>query len=363
LNMEPADTHREILEKIRSSAMHRNGCPAGAQRLIAILDGWLLDDEQRAALDRNAHNWFYLHAAAYLKHQKDIVKNRQRLGIPQREQAQAVAEIVQSADRPADQWVPGQRVQTADPRATINKDLLAAALALAERLDLQQPATLDRIRQAVRGSSNRSIKNGLKAFSVEYIGPHPRQLATVLVRVHCRNAELHRGLKHYETRAACFLGVLNKVVRPRFLFNKIRFEIRADGYDPMDFKFVVDGSAALQLFMGNTLYGDKRVFLRELVQNAVDACRLRSLREPGYTPAIAVRLNAAEDVLSVTDNGIGMDRRWMEKYFLNVGISFYRSGEAGDLSASSGLQVTFISNFGIGFLSTFLVAHRNFMQS
>jgi len=359
--MEMVHAHREEIEKIRSALTHYKESPAHAQRIIPMLNGWLMDDEQRAALDGDARNWFYLHAAAYLKHQEDIVKNRTRLGIPEREHAQAVAEIVQSANRPAEQWHPAPSGQAAGRRAMFRMDLLAGALALAERLDLHHPETRERIRQWVNrstGSVNSVNKEVGKIFSVEHIGPHPHQPATILVQIHCRDAGLHRGLKHYETEAERFLGLLNKVVRPRFLFNKIRFEIRADGYDPMDFKFAVDGSAALQLFMGNTLYGDKRVFLRELVQNAVDACRLRSLWEPGYTPAIDVCLNAAEDILSVTDNGIGMDRRWMEKYFLNVGISFYRSGEAGDFSDASGPQVSFISNFGIGFLSTFLVARR-----
>jgi len=69
-------------------------------------------------------------------------------------------------------------------------------------------------------------------------------------------------------------------------------------------------------------------------------------------------LHAAAYLLSeknnVKDNGIGMNRYWLEKYFLNIGISFYKSGELGDIFGSSGLQMGFISNFGIGFLSTFL---------
>lgn len=98
MDMELADTHRETLEKIRSALIHRKESPAHAQRLISMLNGWLMDDEQHAALDGDARNWFYLHAAAYLKHQEDIVKNRTRLGIPEQEHAQAVAEIVQSAN-------------------------------------------------------------------------------------------------------------------------------------------------------------------------------------------------------------------------------------------------------------------------
>ena len=64
------------------------------------------------------------------------------------------------------------------------------------------------------------------------------------------------------------------------------YEIEPVGYQPVDLKFNVDTSAALQLFMGNRLYSDKRVFLRELIQNAVDACSLRKLTDNTYSPAI-----------------------------------------------------------------------------
>jgi hypothetical protein len=48
-----------------------------------------------------------------------------------------------------------------------------------------------------------------KIFSIEHIGPHPHQPATILVQIHCRDAGLHRGLKNYETEAERFLGLLN----------------------------------------------------------------------------------------------------------------------------------------------------------
>ncbi len=54
-------------------------------------------------------------------------------------------------------------------------------------------------------------------------------------------------------------------IRPRFLFADLIYEIEPTGYQPVDLKYTVDTAAALQLFMGNRLYADKRVFLRELI--------------------------------------------------------------------------------------------------
>jgi molecular chaperone HtpG len=60
----------------------------------------------------------------------------------------------------------------------------------------------------------------------------------------------------------------------------------------------------------------------------------------------------------VRDNGIGMTRQWIEKYFLAIGISFYQSSEIRNVNRNQGIDVSFISQFGIGFLSSFQVADK-----
>ena len=72
----------------------------------------------------------------------------------------------------------------------------------------------------------------------------------------------------------------------------------------------------LQLFMGDTRYADRRVFLREPIQNAVAACNLRTLFEPEYTPAIRIDFDADISRIKIRDNGIGVSKQWIGKYFL-----------------------------------------------
>ena len=178
------------------------------------------------------------------------------------------------------------------------------------------------------------------------------------MQVHCRDAEVHRALKRYESYLQRLLYNLNRIIRPRFLFTAVRFEITPQDYQPIDFKFGVDTSSALQLFAGNTLYKDRRVFLRELVQNAVDACNLRQMHEPGFIPSIGIEFSPNLDKITFRDNGIGMSKQWIEKYFLNIGLSFYQSDEIIRINRDAKIQFSFISQFGIGFLSSFLVAQQ-----
>ena len=138
----------------------------------------------------------------------------------------------------------------------------------------------------------------------------------------------------------------------------IMFEIEPEGYTPADLRFSVDSSAALKLFTGNRLYADKRTFLRELIQNAIDACHLRKMLEPDYVPEIAFAFKEDISIVTIRDNGIGMDRQWLEKYFLKIGISFYQSDEIRRINRDARIDFNFISQFGIGFLSSFLVADK-----
>src|SRR5207302_9900487 len=69
--------------------------------------------------------------------------------------------------------------------------------------------------------------------------------------------------------------------------------------------------------MIHSLYGNKEIFLRELVSNASDACdKLRfdaiadaALHEDGAALEIRVSYDKSARTITVSDNGIGMSRQ------------------------------------------------------
>ncbi|HEV2783793.1 MAG TPA: HD domain-containing protein [Actinophytocola sp.] len=145
-----------------------------------------------------------------------------------------------------------------------------------------------------------------------------------------------------------------------------RTGIQSDGYLYGDYKFTLDRHAVLNLFMGDRLYADPYVFIRELLQNAIDACRLNVYLHDADPDSMEVRVSAWEDDagnywLRVDDTGVGMDREIVEKYFLGVGRSYYNSDELqADVLRKNKPQQKFvaISRFGIGVLSSFIVGDR-----
>jgi hypothetical protein len=326
------------------------------ERMLTMLESWLIDQEQKNALYRNTWNIFFLVASVYLKEIKR--EHRSFPGITDNGLMSIIDEIIHACDTFSENDTGAHESRWFDAYGEVRIDLLCAVIALAERLDLLHQKTLDRICHRMLGPTTDNRLKLPRLFSVEHIGPHPDIPAAIRIRCRCRDPEVHRALKHYEIAVNRFLDRLNRSVRPRFLYVKAITEIEADGYEPLDLKFAVDTSAALELFAGNRLYTDKRVFLRELVQNAVDACNLRKLFDPDVPSSITISFRESENRISIKDNGIGMDRQWLEKYFMNIGISFYRSDEFSDAVGSSDLRFSFISTFGIGFLSTFLVSER-----
>jgi hypothetical protein len=356
---------------------------------LNMLESWLLDTEQQQMLGLNPLNVFLLHAGAYLAvigrvgGDKNLaiksssieegqisspLENRVAaitathwagLGFSSPEEAELAANICRAmGDTPlrADGGADVQEVAVSGE--SLNPSLLAAGLRLARALDLADGRARRELLGLLPDGTALTRATLAQSYDVLATGPHRHFPGTIRVKLRCRHAEVHRALKRYETRVQKLLADLNRQVTPRFLFSDCRFEIDARGYDPVDLKFTVDSSAALQLFTGNRLYADRRAFLRELLQNAIDACHLRTLVESDYTPAITIRFQDDIRIVSVCDNGIGMDRQWIEKYFLQIGISFYQSGRIRRIDRDRGVGLSFISQFGIGFLSSFLVAEK-----
>ncbi|CAB1061591.1 hypothetical protein D1BOALGB6SA_6366 [Olavius sp. associated proteobacterium Delta 1] len=377
-----------ITHRIESSDQGTPGKKTGDQA-IEILESWLMDDEQKRHLEANVWDIFFLYAASSLlppRHadgansfaERTVPENISETSlIPEaakifwppfdladQQQSEILALIGQgylAASTMAEAIPP--RVAY-DKENTVNIQFLAACLRLAMGFNLTAPDTLNHLRNLLPPAAAAPQASALsERFTVASTGAHPHVQATILVQVHCRDAEVHRALKRYESYLQRLLYNLNRTVRPRFLFTAVCFEITPQDYRPIDFKFGVDTSSALQLFAGNTLYKDRRVFLRELVQNAVDACNLRQMQEPGFSPSIGIEFSPDLDKITFRDNGIGMSKQWIEKYFLNIGLSFYQSDEITRINRDAKIQFSFISQFGIGFLSSFLVAQQVIMKT
>ncbi|MDT0317820.1 HSP90 family protein [Streptomyces millisiae] len=117
--------------------------------------------------------------------------------------------------------------------------------------------------------------------------------------------------------------------------------------------FQVDLRGLVDL-LSHHLYSSPRVYLRELLQNAVDAVTARAAATPGAPARITVRTG---EVLSVTDTGIGLTEADVHTFLATIGRSSKRA-EGGGLDAAglAAAREDLIGQFGIGLLACFVVA-------
>lgn len=128
--------------------------------------------------------------------------------------------------------------------------------------------------------------------------------------------------------------------------------------------FQTEVKQLLQLMI-HSLYSNKEIFLRELISNASDAAdKLRfealtddALFEEDSELKIRVDFDKGARTITITDNGIGMDR---QEVMDNIG-TIAKSGTSQFFQALTGDQAkdaNLIGQFGVGFYSSFIVADK-----
>lgn len=127
----------------------------------------------------------------------------------------------------------------------------------------------------------------------------------------------------------------------------------------------LDANADILKLLIAPLYGDEPSYgVREILQNAVDACREREKvekdRGESYKGEVVVALDTRQKTISITDNGIGMDIDIIKKYYLIAGASYRRSEAWSKEFVESNGKIKILRNgkFGIGVLATFLLGER-----
>ncbi|MBM5782234.1 MAG: molecular chaperone HtpG [Pelagibacterales bacterium] len=131
-----------------------------------------------------------------------------------------------------------------------------------------------------------------------------------------------------------------------------------------EFNFDVEVGKVLNLMI-NSLYTNKDVALRELISNAADACdklRYLAVQNPEILQnqeelKISIKTDKSAKILTITDNGIGMNR---EDLIQNLG-TIARSGTENFIKSLTGdkqKDVQLIGQFGVGFYSSFMIANK-----
>ncbi|MEE1172028.1 MAG: ATP-binding protein [Ruminococcus sp.] len=158
---------------------------------------------------------------------------------------------------------------------------------------------------------------------------------------------------------------------------RLPFEIIPDivriGYEGGDFQITMDQERIMDLLTGENLYSDPCVFVRELLQNSIDAILWRGENDPDFDAKSDGKIKittwhnddeTGQGWFKIEDNGTGMDENIIKNYFLRAGRSYYTSDDFAKEHDIYSPDKTYkpISRFGIGILSCFMSDKNNKLE-
>ena len=250
-----------------------------------------------------------------------------------------------------------------------NSFFCALLLRLGDILDIDSnrtPYPLYKLIQP-KGKSKEEWEQHFVIENLDKVRENPNGFKEIVLEGSCNDWKQHSKLKKYFTwinneilKSYSFTQNMDIYYRLN-IKHPLNDEIKPTGYNISGYQFNIDFEAITRLLTGEQLYGDKEAGLRELMQNAIDACKVRceiesrntnKIRIEPYKPKISIIINESKNEIIIKDNGTGMTKSTIYNYFLNIGKSFYVSDEF----LLEDYNYKPISSFGIGFLSCFMLS-------
>lgn len=267
---------------------------------------------------------------------------------------------------------------------SVNLRYLAIILRLADILDFDRDRTPKALLGTVNLTSHVSILEWEKHRSVEgwEIGQD-----RVRYTLSCEHPVYQKAALDFMDAIDRELASCHKLVDSfpsamdrRFALNlpvktdRERISPKNSEYRYFDLEFTMSRDDLVKVLMTDKLYTNNSLFVRELIQNSLDALRYRKALcgASGMTwEEGAISLTHTTDaegyqMVICSDNGVGMDEEVICNFLTKAGRSFYRSPRFEQERAgfrSSGVDFDPCSKFGIGFMSLFMFGDRIRIQT
>jgi hypothetical protein len=134
-----------------------------------------------------------------------------------------------------------------------------------------------------------------------------------------------------------------------------RFDLEFQNLTSENYRVDLDSDSTIGFLIEN-LYSNRFTPIRELVQNGIDACRIKPETKNKSSDS-KVLVTVQGNKVCITDNGMGMDLHIIDNYLKVLGKSFYESPDFEYRQLEDGLLPRASGKFGIGIFSTFLLTN------
>ncbi|MFJ8959608.1 hypothetical protein ACIRG5_09460 [Lentzea sp. NPDC102401] len=270
-----------------------------------------------------------------------------------------------------------------DQEQKVREQLIGYLLVIAYRTAIDPALTHHVIADHLGIEDGVSPEGVLSAFrDAQWLGDRTRVLTTA-----CDHDATVLALRRHTTALDAVLTDIaraSEVEGPLLALKAVPVHVSADGIElktaqgsgkapvSLGHQFRLASDRIQELLMGEQLYGTPELAIRELYQNALDACRYREARTTylrktgGKVQPWSGRIDFRQGVdergrpyLECVDNGIGMRDRELVQVFSRAGVRFSDLPEYVEEQADwagHGIESYPNSRFGIGVLSYFMLA-------
>lgn len=269
----------------------------------------------------------------------------------------------------------GFRIDQSVGAYTVNIQFLAVLLRLGDILDFDRDRTPDVLLNTINISSPVSLIEWSKHLSVEGWEINSKQIRFTL---QCEHPAYQRAAYEFMDAIDQELVQSHRIVSafpagtPTHYRLKLPLRVERDRIEPkngsyryFDLEFSLSRNEIVKLLMTEELYQSDSLFVRELLQNSLDALRFRQAiygkGRPNWDEGKVLFEHFINDagfqVVRCVDNGVGMDADIIKRFLTKAGRSYYRSPEFEvQRIGFRNNEVDFdpCAQFGIGFMSCFM---------
>lgn len=249
---------------------------------------------------------------------------------------------------------PESHVEHPDARfpLQVRPQLLATFLKLSDACEARHAA--------VPWQPHRTATVGIRAVRLR---PEPAP-ATIVVEASYSSYESKKCAEDAISRIDHELAAAEPHLRTAGLSLASRSERRLDEVNPESLLSWTVLPRSVYRLLTEGMYNSRTVFLRELIQNSLDAIKIRH-RVTGFDvdPCIAISIVTASGkddsparLFVIRDNGIGMDFEDIKERLIKIGSSVRDSAILTQVPDSDKARTELIARFGVGFVSVFAVA-------
>lgn len=262
---------------------------------------------------------------------------------------------------------------------TVNMVYLGIILRLADILDFDRDRTPDSLYRSIYFTSPISLQEWEKHRGVTGWTINQNMIRFT---AYFENPEYERAARQFmdwiDTELAACHNVISRFPHPiekyklnlPVLVDRDRIKPKEGAYIYHNLEFTLSRDEIVKLLMTEKLYGSAALCIRELLQNSLDAIRLRKAMIARDTTAsweggeviFEHFLNENKyEIVRCFDNGAGMDEHIITKFLTNAGRSYYKSPEFEQERYSlkqANVDFEPIGQFGIGFMSCFMLGDK-----